>query len=1044
MKKFKDILFSMELTGILLLLFTISIGFATFVENDFGTLAAKAQVYNAKWFEIMLLLLAVNMTGSIFQRKMYLKHKWTILLFHVAFLIIFIGAAATRYIGYEGIMSIREGSVSNEFRSDETFIRIWTQDGIAQEYKEKKIFPTPDRVSKFNENFSTGTHDVDVEVVEYFTNAAETYGEEEGGIPVIWLVMSGGSEGRQNMYLKQGQIKHFNGLSFGFDVLVKNEGISFFAKNNTVFLAATDSVNHINMAANTSEVLVPDSMHAFEPMNLYKFGSTSIVLKQYLQSAVTKLVSTEGQEGMSSMDAFTARVKVDGESTKVNVFGGKGYLSRNAEVEIGGVKVLINYGSKVIQLPFSIKLDDFQLERYPGSNSPSSYASEVTVIDEERDLVMPFRIFMNNVLNYGGYRFFQSSYDRDELGTVLSVNHDAAGTIITYIGYFLLSLGMFLTIFSKQSRFKMLVKLSSRLRESRKEVLIVLISLGFAFSIHTPVFAQVNNRLDIPEVDADHAKAFGKLLVQDRDGRIKPLNTVSSEVLRKIARKTSIEGMSPEQVFLGIMAFPQEWQKVPMIKMTHPQLKDFLSVEGNLAAFNQIVDLQSTGQYKISEYVERAYAKKPASQSKFDKDVMQVDERVNVFYMVYSGTFLTIFPIPADKNYKWVTSANAKQFNNEEESLFVGGILGMYFEEVRKAVTNGEWATADEHLDYLLKFQEKYGAAVMPSATKVNMEVFYNEFNIFKRLSGYYGIIGFVLIILHFISILRPKIKLQKVIRISSYLVVVLFLLHTAGLIMRWNISGHAPWSNGYESMIYIAWATILSGLIFVRRSEITLSVTALLSSLILSVAGMSWMDPEITNLVPVLKSYWLIVHVAIITASYGFLALGALLGFLNLLLMNLKSKRNYKRLNLTITELSYIIEMTLIIGLFMLTIGTFLGGVWANESWGRYWGWDPKETWALATVVFYSFVVHMRFIPGFRGNFAFSFAALISYSFVMMTYFGVNYYLSGLHSYAAGDPVPVPNFVYYTFIIIGVVSIMAFIADRKYKGNAVKEQVNQ
>jgi len=795
---------------------------------------------------------------------MYLKQKWTILLFHVAFLVIFVGAAATRYIGYEGIMSIREGSVSNEFRSDETFIRIWAQDGIAQEYAEKKIFPTPGRVSKFHKSLSAGTHDVDVEVLEYFTNAAENYVEEAGGKPVIWLVMSGGSEGRQDMYLKQGQIKHFNGFSFGFDVLVKNEGISFFTKNNRIFLAATDSVNHINMAANTSEVLVPDSMHDFEPMNLYKIGNTSIVLKQYLQSAVTKLVSTEGQEGMSSMDAFAAKVTVDGKSATVNVFGGKGYLSRKAEVEIDGVKVFINYGSKVIQLPFSIKLDDFQLERYPGSNSPSSYASEVTVIDEEKDLIMPFRIFMNNVLNYRGYRFFQSSYDRDELGTVLSVNHDAAGTIITYIGYFLLSLGMFLTIFSKHSRFKMLVKLSSKLRDSRKEVLIVMISLGIVFSIQAPVLAQGNNHPDIPEIDADHAKAFGKLLVQDRDGRIKPLNTVSSEVLRKLARKTSIEGMSPEQAFLGIMAFPQEWQKVPMIKVKHPQLKDFLGVEGKLAAFNQIVDLQSGGQYKLRDYVERAYAKKPASQSKFDKDVMQVDERVNVFYMVYSGTFLTIFPIPGDGNHKWVTSANAKQFNDDEESLFVVGILPMYFEEVRKAVNTGDWTAADEHLGYLLKFQEKYGAAVMPSSAKVNLEVFYNEFNIFKRLSGYYGIIGFLLIILHFINILKPKIKLKRVIRISSYLVVVLFLLHTAGLIIRWNISGHAPWSNGYESMIYIAWATSLSGLIFVWRSEITLSVTALLSSLILSVAGLSWMDPEITTLVPVLKSYWLIIHVAI------------------------------------------------------------------------------------------------------------------------------------------------------------------------------------
>ncbi len=327
----------------------------------------------------------------------------------------------------------------------------------------------------------------------------------------------------------------------------------------------------------------------------------------------------------------------------------------------------------------------------------------------------------------------------------------------------------------------------------------------------------------------------------------------------------------------------------------------------------------------------------------------------------------------------------------------------------------------------------------MPSESKIDLEIAYNKYNIFSRLAKYYGYIGAILLILHFINILKPKIDLKWVIRISSVLVIVLFLLHTAGLVLRWNISGHAPWSNGYESMIYIAWATILSGLIFVRRSEITLAVTAVLASLILAVAGMSWMDPEITNLVPVLKSYWLIIHVAIITASYGFLALGAMLGFFNLILMNFKTKNNFERLNLTITELTYIIEMTLIVGLFMLTIGTFLGGVWANESWGRYWGWDPKETWALVTVLVYSFVAHMRFIPGFRGNFAYSFSSLISYASVLMTYFGVNYYLSGLHSYAKGDPVPVPNFVYYSLVVVAVVGIMAYISDRKYKTKPLK-----
>jgi cytochrome c-type biogenesis protein CcsB len=194
----------------------------------------------------------------------------------------------------------------------------------------------------------------------------------------------------------------------------------------------------------------------------------------------------------------------------------------------------------------------------------------------------------------------------------------------------------------------------------------------------------------------------------------------------------------------------------------------------------------------------------------------------------------------------------------------------------------------------------------------------------------------------------------------------------------------------------------------------------------------MSWMDPQITNLVPVLKSYWLVIHVATITASYGFLALGAILAAVNLFLMILVTKKSFEYIDLTVREISNIIEMTLIVGLYMLTVGTFLGGVWANESWGRYWGWDPKETWALATVLIYAFIAHMRMVPGLKGIFGFNLAALLGFSSVIMTYFGVNYYLSGLHSYAKGDPLPVPVFVYYTLIVVAAMSLTAFLNYRK------------
>jgi cytochrome c-type biogenesis protein CcsB len=1029
MKRLNNTIFSMQLTGVLLMLFAITIGAATFIENDFGTEAAKAKVYNATWFEVMLLLMAINMAGSIFKHKMITNRKWSILLFHVAFLVIFIGSAITRYISYEGTLSIREGKSNNELVTAETYIQIWASENDTKSYSESKVFATPVSVEGLTDKFKIGDKSIEFKVNDYYSKAGETIVEEEGGEPLLWLVVSKtGFGGRSDLYIREGESKSFGGHNFVFNGKAGESDFIIQYDGTEPMFQAADSVEYMNMMANTKVMLPPDSVHPLLNRALYKYDEISIVVKQFYKSAKTKLVSTEGEKGMSSMDAFNASITIGEESTDINVFGGKGYRARHSEVVLNGVKLMITYGAKTKTLPFSLRLDDFQLDRYPGSNSPESYASQVTVIDEANQLEMPYRIYMNNVLNYGGYRFFQSSYDQDELGTILSVNHDAWGTIITYIGYFLMSLGMIVTIFSKSSRFASLSRMSAQLRGARKvSIWIVLFASSFIFS---SLEAKANTE-NIPTVDAAHAKKFGRLLVLDREGRVKPVNTIASEMLRKVARKSSFEGQSPEQVFLGIAAFTDIWQEVPFIKVGHPELQNYLS-SGKLASFNQIVDVNTPNGYTIREFVEKAYNKNPSKQSTFDKEVMKVDERVNIFFMVYSGAFLNIFPVPENENNKWIKSTEASMYLEGDEALFVKGILGMYYDEVRKAVSSGDWTAADEHLEYIFSYQNKYGAEVIPPESKVSMEIFYNNYDIFQKLSRYFGLIGFILLIFHFINILKPRINLKWVIRIASYLIVLLFLVHTAGLALRWYISGHAPWSDGYESLIFIGWATILAGLIFVRKSQITLSATALLASLILMVAHLSWMDPEITNLVPVLKSYWLVIHVAIITGSYGFLALGALLGFFNLLLYNLKTKKNHLRLDMTITELTYIIEMTLVVGLFMLTIGTFLGGVWANESWGRYWGWDPKETWALATVLFYSFVLHMRFIPGFRGNFAMSFAALISYASVLMTYFGVNYYLSGLHSYAKGDPVPVPSFVYYTLIVVAVVSIMAYITENR------------
>lgn len=350
------------------------------------------------------------------------------------------------------------------------------------------------------------------------------------------------------------------------------------------------------------------------------------------------------------------------------------------------------------------------------------------------------------------------------------------------------------------------------------------------------------------------------------------------------------------------------------------------------------------------------------------------------------------------------------------------------------AVGKRDWATANQLLQMLKNNQQKYGAKIMPSPTKIKLEVLYNNLNIFGKLSKIFMFTGLILLFLQLATLFNSKFQISKLKKVAMLFILVLFIAETAGLAIRWYISDHAPWSNGYESMIFISWATCLGGLIFANRSEITLSLTTVLAGLTLMVAGMSWMSPEITNLVPVLKSYWLIVHVAVITASYGFLGISALLGFLNLALMILRNNKNKKRVNFTIKELVNIIQIAMLIGLFMLTIGSFLGGVWANESWGRYWGWDPKETWALVTVLVYTFIGHMHKIPGFRGSFAVSTGAVLGISSVLMTYFGVNYYLSGLHSYAQGEPAPIPAGVYIAVVVVFIVIFVAYLSNRSEK----------
>jgi cytochrome c-type biogenesis protein CcsB len=253
------------------------------------------------------------------------------------------------------------------------------------------------------------------------------------------------------------------------------------------------------------------------------------------------------------------------------------------------------------------------------------------------------------------------------------------------------------------------------------------------------------------------------------------------------------------------------------------------------------------------------------------------------------------------------------------------------------------------------------------------------------------------------------------------------------GLISRWYISGHAPWSDAYESMIYVAWATMAFGVMLGKKNYLTFASTAFVTAMILMIAHWNWMDPSIGNLQPVLNSYWLMIHVAIIVGSYGPFTLGMILGVISLLLMIMTNSKNSAKMKLNVKELTIINEMALTVALVMFTIGNFLGGMWANESWGRYWGWDPKETWALISIMVYAFVIHMRLIPGLRSRFGFNLASILAFASIMMTYFGVNFYLAGLHSYAKDDQEISITYILTALSIVAVLSVLAYAKYKKY-----------
>lgn len=1074
----------MRMMALGLFIFLFGIGTATFLESIYDIQTAKLLIYNAIWFELLLVYLAISLVINIFRYKMWKREKIAMLMFHLSFIVILIGAGVTRYFSFEGVMKLPEPDpqtgilrpVDYIFSADPR-IKVFIDNKYVEEtvYLSEKVKPN----FKVNFKFPEKNKNISVELVKFQKRHIDSLIVNDSITDYVLDIVTGG---KQSNYLAPGGFMMIGDIPMSFEKKdLMPGGIEIYKINGKMMIKSGVPISYLPMAQmqkiRQSGMDAPDSLYQqipvdslvpFNTLNLFQVGEQSFVFKEVINHAKMMLVPS-GRKDVGN-DFITLRISDGTDVKEVIVEGGMSIAAKEERFTWKDQLYSIQYGSIPVRLPFQLACNSFDLLRYPGSNSPSSFESVVTVIDDKNNKTKTQKIFMNNVMDYNGYRFFQSSYFPDETGTILSVNFDWWGTNISYLGYLLMSIGMILSLFAPVGRFKELNELLKKIADKRKSIGTTVIALFVALGLnaqtaeqdyhvhadgtkhygshddapaedyhvhedgtihygshdepahththehnhkhdHSQAAESTNSSINLSKplfMSMDHAKKLATLMVQDFDGRIVPLHTVCDEIMRKVHRGSFFEyegkKYDPVQAVMSMHITPDAWLKMPFIYVPSA-LRERLGTD-KYASYEQLID-KNTDEFILASEYQKAHQKLDKEKNEFDKALIKLVEKFEVFNSTLMWSYLRIMPIRGHENNSWFNPI-AMDVAQHEAKLY--NAAGDYFNTLFKAMNaNGNFAEADAKLEVLKAHQRESAGSFAVSKAKLSLETTYNRMTIFKNAQYLYLLTSLILLFAYIGRIVsNRKGERRKVAvwfeRLIIGAIVLTFVYHGSGLAMRWYISGHAPWSNGYEAVVFIGWITVLVGFIFTKKNSIILPAATLLGFFMIFVTEMNILDPQITPLVPVLQSYWLMIHVAIITASYGFLGLGCILGIVNLFLYILRSRKNGQEVTWNINELTYVSEMAQTIGLFMLTIGTFLGGVWANESWGRYWGWDPKETWALVSVLVYAILLHLRFIPAFKSKFTFNVASIWAYTAILFTFFGVNFYLVGLHSYAQGD----------------------------------------
>ncbi len=876
MEKLKSILFSTRLMAILFLGFAIAMATGTFIESKYNTTTARILVYNAWWFEGIMLVFVLNFAGNIKRYQLLKKEKWATLMLHLSFIFIIIGAGITRYISYEGMMPIREGASENHFYSDKTFLSL-NVDGEYKGEMKRRTFEQPVLFSQATNNHFSINENFDktpftIQLKKFIMGAKETIIENKNGIDFLKMVESGGGS-RHEHFLKSGEVVNIHNVLFSLNKFTKG-AININTTLEAYTISAPFEGEFMRMADKLQGKVAKDATQPLMMRSLYNVGGAQFVFPEPAKKGTIGYESSNNYKAKEEDDALVLIIKSAGQEREVTLVGSKGKMGEPKVVKIGKLDYTLSYGSKSYELPFKIKLNDFAAQKYPGTEkSYSSYESSVTVEGKPN---FDYKIFMNHVLDYKGYRFFQSSFDPDEKGTVLSVSHDFWGTWITYLGYFMLFFALMAIMFTKDSRFADIKRKLElvKIKKANLTILFLLFGLsGFAQNHQEKKITQkqIDSVLDKRKISEKHAEKFGRLIVQDLGGRMKPINTFSSELLRKVSHSDTYQNMNSDQVFVSMTQYPTVWYEVPLIYIRegNDSIRSIIGIDKKqkLAKFIDFFD--EKGNYKLSKYLDAAY--KAANPNNFEKGFVETDKKINLMNSALSGSILKIFPIPNDENNKWASYAELNHVALKGmDSVFTKQILPIYLMSLETAAANNNYKESDFYLDGIVKFQKKHGSKVMPSEEKITSEILYNKYNILQKLFNYYSLSSILMLIFTLLSIFFDKKWLRITVDTFHVFIGFLFGMHTLALAARWFISGHAPWSNAYESIIYVAWATMFFGLAFDKKSKLTVASAAFVTAMIFMQANANWIDPEIANLQPVLNSYWLMIHVAVIVGSYG------------------------------------------------------------------------------------------------------------------------------------------------------------------------------